>query len=98
MRETMQTLKTPIQEWFDPKLDSHIIAYEEFQRSGAWPRFFVPLDVEVPHDNGRELVTQKIAMCYVSQRLEQIAKKASQPIPRRMPEPLPFGGQDLPYR
>ncbi len=92
----MQASKTPIQEWFDPKLDSHIVAYNTLQKIGSWPRFFIPLDVEVPQDNGWTAVTNLIVTYYVSQRLEQINKKESQPIPRRMPEPLPFGGQDRP--
>jgi hypothetical protein len=36
-----------IQDWFDPDDDAHLLAYEELQRTGAWPPGFLPAEVEL---------------------------------------------------
>lgn len=36
-----------IQDWFDPDDDAHLLAYEVFQRTGAWPQGFLPAEVEL---------------------------------------------------
>jgi hypothetical protein len=37
-----------IQDWFNPDDDRHLVAYEHFQRTGAWPEGFLPEGVELP--------------------------------------------------
>ena len=37
-----------IEGWFNPDDDGHLMAYEQFQATGAWPEGFLPENVVLP--------------------------------------------------
>ena len=36
-------------EWFDPLNPAHMAAYEHLQKTGCWPKGFIPEYMEMPH-------------------------------------------------
>jgi hypothetical protein len=52
------------EDWFDPTLPAHVVAYDHLSRTGFWPAGFIPNDV-VLDSHWMVLMLSKIASAYV---------------------------------
>lgn len=58
---------TTIEQWFDPQNRVHIEAYCELQKTGMWPKGFIPNNIEMPEmpATWHFQITNKIAEAWI---------------------------------
>lgn len=79
----MDRTKTALSEWFDIKDKQHLLAYEYLLDKGEWPRFFIPMDVEM-EDGWKEKINFKITKTYI-EMMARPATRGDCRIPPRVP-------------
>jgi len=58
-----------IVDWFDPSNIAHLKAYRHLEKTGMWPRGFLPEGIEIP-SFWSVLVSGKIVDAYLKEKLE----------------------------
>jgi hypothetical protein len=59
-----------IVEFFDPHDIKHIKAYENVMNTGAWPKGFLPVGIEIP-PMWNPLLAYKMTECWVEYKLHR---------------------------
>jgi hypothetical protein len=79
------------EDWFDPTLPAHVVAYDHLSRTGFWPAGFIPNDV-VLDSHWMVLMLSKIASAYVKLdphwMVLMLSKIASAYVKLTLPDPL----------
>ena len=65
----IRSTKMKITDWFNVKDINHLKAYQHLQKTGNWPKDFLPSNIESPQLWQVELAV-KLANAYVSEQIK----------------------------
>ena len=57
-------------EWFNPADIKHIWAWRELERTGRWPKNFIPFDIDIEVSHALFEIMAKIANCWIVKMLD----------------------------